>query len=234
MPTKTTTTNNSSQNSIFNPASMAQYNSFQGSGGNVLQQDVQNPMSQIGFNQRLQMGNQNLFNMFQQRNSQIGNQMGAWGGNTPGFLQNQLNNNARGLTGMQAGMFNQNMLYADQLRQGAAQQMLSYRPLQTGSNSTSTSTQSTGGVGAWLSPIMSAGLGIATGGMSSLLGGGMKSLFGGGGGGFFGGAGNGPMDPSMNNSGSGMQNTNYDPLAGQMPSSAWGGQMQSSPWLGNG
>jgi hypothetical protein len=167
MPTKTQTTTNT-QNQ-YNQGSMNAFNQFTQGGSNVLNQDIKDPMSQIGFNQRMQMGNQNLFNLFNSRNSAVANRASAFGGNTPLFLQNQLNRNSNALAGSQANMFNQNMLYADQLRQGAAQQMLNYHPLQTGSNSVQTQQQT--GLGTWLSPLVSAGLGIATGGMFRSSGG---------------------------------------------------------------
>jgi len=163
MPTKNTTTSNNSLQ--FDPNSMNVYRGFQTGGSNVLQQDISDPLSQIGFNQRLAMGNQNAFNLFSARNQGVANRASAFGGNTPLFLQNQFNRNANMLSGMQANNFNQNLLYADQVRQNAATQMLGYRPLQTGSNTKTT--QQTSGVGTWLGPAASIGLGIATGGMSA-------------------------------------------------------------------
>lgn len=159
MPTKTTNTNTNS----YNPGSLSNFNSFLTTGARVLNQNVQDPTKQIGFNQRLQMGNQNLFNMFHNRNSQIGSRASLFGGQVPGFLQSQLNNNSRGLAGAQASNFNQNLLYADRLRQQSADAMLNYRPLQTGG----TQTQQQSGSGTWLSPIVSAGLRIATGDFGS-------------------------------------------------------------------
>jgi hypothetical protein len=157
MPTKTTNTSSNT----YNPGSMSNFNSFLGTGASVLNQNVQNPLQQSGFNQRLQMGNQNLFNMFNNRNSQIGSRASLFGGQTPGFLQSQLNNNSRGLAGAQGQNFNQNLLYADQLRQQSANAMLNYRPLQTGG----TQTQEQSGLGTWLTPLISAGLGGLTSAM---------------------------------------------------------------------
>lgn len=214
MPTKTTTQTNSSSQNQYNQGSMNTFNNFTAGGSGVLNQDIQDPQSQIGFNQRIQQGNSNLFNMFNSRNSAVANRASAFGGNTPLFLQNQLNRNSNSLAGNQANMFNQNMLYADQLRQGAASQMLNYRPLQTGVNSQSTQTQSQGGLGAWATPLISAGMGIATGGMSMM----------GGGGGFFSGAGASPTNPGFTPS--------FNPapdLGSGLASGANGASM--NPWL---
>jgi hypothetical protein len=170
MPTKNTTTNTAQ----FDPNSKDTYNSFLNGGSNVLRQDISNPMSQIGFNQRIAQGNQNLFNNFQRMNSNVANRASLFGGQTPGFASSQLNRNQRALSAGQNQNFNQNLLYADQVRQNAASQMLNFRPLQTGS----TSTQQQSGLGTWLPQVASMGLGIATGGMSSLAGGASKMFSG--------------------------------------------------------
>lgn len=178
------TTNKTTNTAQFDPNSMNAYQSGISSGMGVLQQDVANPMKQIGFNQRIAQGNSQLFNSFQRNNASLAQRAGGFGGTTPGFMQNQLAQNQRSLSSGQANLFNQNLLYADQLKQNAASQMMNFKPLQTGS----TSTQSTGGVGTWLGPLISAGTAIATGGMSTGGGGG-----GGNGSGFYAGANSGPM-----------------------------------------
>lgn len=158
---------------------MGQYNTLGAGGTGVLQQDMLNPMQQSGFQQNLQMGNQNAFNLSNRNNQNIQNRAGMFGGaTTPGFLQNQMTQSGNQLASNQSSIFNQNLLYSDQLRQSAATQSLGYRPLQTGGTQQGTQTQSTGGVGAWATPIISAGLGVATGGMSTLMGG-AASAFGG-------------------------------------------------------
>lgn len=162
------TTNKTTNSAQFDPNSMNQYQGAINSGMGVLQQDVANPQKQIGFNQRIAQGNSQLFNSFQRNNSSLAQRAGAFGGTTPGFMQNQLAQNQRSLSSGQANLFNQNLMYADQVKQSAASQMMNFKPLQTGS----TSTQSTGGVGTWLGPLLSAGTAIATGGMSTLGGGG--------------------------------------------------------------
>jgi len=155
---------------------MGQYNTLGAAGTGVLQQDMLNPMQQSGFQQNLQMGNQNAFNLATRNNTNIANRASMFGGNNePGFLQNLQGQNNNWLAGQQSQNFNQNLLYSDQLRQSAATQSLGYRPLQTGGTQQGTSTQSTGGVGAWAGPLISAGVGAATGGMSGMFGGGGQS-----------------------------------------------------------
>lgn len=169
MPTTNKTTNTAS----FDPNSMNAYQGGISSGMGVLQQDVANPMKQIGFNQRIAQGNSQLFNSFQRNNSSLAQRAGAFGGTTPGFAQNQLAQNQRSLSSGQANNFNQNLMYADQLKQSAASQMMNFKPLQTGS----TSTQSTGGVGSWLGPLLSAGTAMATAGLSGKANSGSSGSF---------------------------------------------------------
>lgn len=182
MPTTNKTTNTAS----FDPNSMNAYQGGISSGMGVLQQDVANPQKQIGFNQRIAQGNSQLFNSFQRNNASTAQRAGAFGGTTPGFMQNQMAQNQRSLSSGQANLFNQNLMYADQVKQSAASQMMNFKPLQTGS----TSTQSTGGVGSWLGPVISAGIGAATLGVNAANGG---DGGGGNGSGFYAGANSGPM-----------------------------------------
>jgi hypothetical protein len=199
---------------------MSTFQNFTSGGSSVLNQDIANPLQQSGFNQRIAMGNSQLFNSFAAQNKNLGNRAGAFGGSTPGFLQSQLNANSRSLSGMQNQNFNQNLLYADQLKQNAASQMLNYKPLQTGS----TQTQSTGGVGSWLGPVASAAIGVATGGASTMMGaaGGASS------GAFNLGSAGGPMaDQSMNAYGNSMaSNQNFIGQMGQNP-----GYSANNGWL---
>lgn len=218
MPTKTTSTNTAQ----FDPNSMNAYQGAISGGMGVLNQDIANPMSQIGFNQRIAMGNSQLFNSFQRNNSSLAQRAGAFGGATPLFLQNQLAQNQRSLSSGQANLFNQNLLYADQVRQGAASQMMNFRPLQTGS----TTTQAQSGVGTWLGPIASAGIGAATMGMGGF----------GGGGGFGQSSGNYNLGPSTGamsqNSWNAYQGSvgNNNSFIGNMNTSA----PANNAWLNNG
>ena len=176
--TKTTTSSNQSTNT-YDPGSMGLFQQFGQSGGNALMDMLKDPLQQTGFNQRLQMGNQQAFNLAARNNSNIMNRASMFGGNQmPGFLQNQMTQSGNWLAGQQSQNFNQNLLYADQMRQMAMGQALGYRPLQTGGRSTGQQQQTTGGLGTWLPQVAGMGLSALTGG----LGGGLMGMMGGGGG----------------------------------------------------
>lgn len=216
MPTKTTNTSTGQ----FNQGSMNTFNQFTSAGSGVLNQDIANPQSQIGFNQRIAQGNNNLFNQFARNNSNIANRGGAFGGGSSLFSQNQLNQNSRALSAGQNSNFNSNLLYADQLRQNAANTMMNYKPLQTGQ----TQTQSTGGIGTWLGPIASAAMGVATGGMSTAMG-----AAGGASSGAFGlGSQGSPMAQNSWNAYQGSVGQNNQMIGGMNTN-----QNYSSQWLGN-
>lgn len=159
MSTKTTTTNTAQ----FDPNSMNAYQGAISGAMGVWNQDIANPQKQIGFNQRIAQGNSQLFNTFQRNNTSLAQRASAFGGTTPGFLQNQMAQNQRSLSSGQANLFNQNLLYADQVRQNAATQMGNFKPLQTGS----TMTQQKSGLGTWFGPLLSAGVALGTAGMGA-------------------------------------------------------------------
>lgn len=170
MPTKTTSTNTAQ----FDPGSMSTFQNFNRMGSNVLQQNIADPMKQINFNQRIAQSNSNLFNLNQRNNSNVAQRASMFGNGMPGFAQNQLNQNNRWLSGQQNQNFNQNLFYADQLRQNSANSMLNYKPLQTGS----TNVQQQSGLGTWLGPLVSAGVGAATMGMTGGMSGATSGAFG--------------------------------------------------------
>src|SRR5258708_38589304 len=99
------------------------------------------------------------------------------------MLGAQLARAGRADMGRQSDTFNNLLLGANQLRMGAAQTAMGYRPLQTGS----TTTQQQSGLGTWLPQVAAAGMSAFTGGMKfsnpfSSMGGGSSS----GGGGAYG------------------------------------------------
>lgn len=184
MSTKTTTT----QTSQFNQPSMSTFNALQPMVGNALSGEIQNPFSNPFFQTQLQMGNQQLSQSGASAQQAMQQRMRALGqgGNSPLVAYQMLQLQRQNMAG-RAGLFNNMLLSASQMRQQAIGQAQQYRPLQTGQ----TSVQSKSGLGTWLTPLVSAGIGGLTGGM-----------FGSGGGGFFSGAGAGPTGT---NSGPGMQ-----------------------------
>lgn len=165
--TETKTTN------TYNKASMANYNSFQGSVKSGLDDYANNPNKLIGLWQQQQnkqigaLGDRMNSNVYANRNT------GGWGGgNLQAFQQAQINRNSRAVSGMQSNAFMNNQYQADDRRRWALGQMQSYQPLQTGG----TQTQTKSGVGTWLPQIA----GAAIGGASSFFSGGATSAFSGG------------------------------------------------------
>jgi len=156
---KDTTTNQ------YNAGSMAQYNAFQPQIGAGLTDYAQDPMKATYFNQQLQNMNRYNAGVSNTANQQLMMNQRSTGNmaNPNAFMASQLARNQRASNARGAQGFNQLLMNANQVRMGALNQMQGYKPLQIGQ----TSTQSTGGLGTWLSPLISAGVGIATGGMSN-------------------------------------------------------------------
>lgn len=174
--TTTNTSQNSSQQGVFDPTSMGTYQGLQGNVGNVLTGFMQSPFSspyytaaqnQL-FGQASQMGQQNFANIAANMNRgyNIGN-FGAYqaseaakGSRFTSYLQSQAQNQLLGnFMGLQLG---------------ATQAAQSYRPLQTGQTGSMTGQQTTSQSGGWLPQLLgaglSAGLGFATGGLSGMAG----------------------------------------------------------------
>lgn len=201
----------STQNAFFDPQSMQRFQQFGSAGGTALLDMLQDPLKQTGFNQRVAMGNQFAFNLANRNNQNIMGRASLFGGNQiPGFLQNQMTQSGNWLAGQQSQNFNQNLLYADQMRQQAMGQALGYRPLQTGS--TGTQTQQTSGLGTWLPQVAGMGLSLATGGMSGMFGGGSS-------GGFF--------------SGAGAKSIGFDPSMGSATGPAQAPDLGNPSWMNN-
>lgn len=153
---------------------MQGYNSLQSPLISALLGNVNNPFSNSMFNTQMQMG-MGAINARNQANMQrISQNAQALGGTSNALLMNQINQSNRGTMGANAGMMNNLLLNAQQLRQQSLGQMQGYSPLQTGQ--TSAKTQS--GVGSWLPQLAGAGLSAFMGPMSGMLGG----MFGGAGG----------------------------------------------------
>lgn len=186
MSTQNTTTTSSS----FDPFSMGVFQGFQPMIGSTMAGYVNNPYSNAGFNQQLARNQQQLGYSQQAQQQAMMQRAQAMGINpsSPLYFQ-QLNQMQRGFQGQSADAINNLILQANQLRYGATQSMMGYRPLQTGQ--TQTKTQS--GLGSWLPQLAGTALGTvgmaATSGMSGLgssfFG---SNNFGGGPGGSYGGS----------------------------------------------
>ena len=155
--TRTTTTTNQ-----YNQPSMGMFNQFQPQIGAGLTDYAQDPMKATYFNRQVQMMNQQNAGYANQANQQLMMNQRAMGGmsNPNAFMASQLARNQRAAQARSSQGFNQLLMQANQVRMGALGQMQGYRPLQIGQ----TSKESTGGLGSWLSPLISAGVGAFTGG----------------------------------------------------------------------
>ena len=157
MGTKTTT----DQTNKFDPQALQAYQGMQGPLAEMLQGYMQNPFGNPFFQTQQQMGTRQAQNLGGTATSNLLRNMqssGMFGGaSSPAGLE-MLQNQNRANTGLQAnlGFLNpvQNALGMQQFAGGVASQ---YRPLQTGSNQT----QSTSGLGTWLPQVLGAGMGIA-------------------------------------------------------------------------
>lgn len=170
MSTKNVSSTSGSQNSIYNPNSMASYNMLNPTGASAIQSEINNPYSNMFFNNQLgmmnsQLGAQNSANMSGiQQNAQA---MGM-AGNNP-MLNYQMRQAANQNSANRAQGFNNLLMNASNLRQSAIGGAMNYQPLQTGSNFNSTNQQYKSGLGTYLPQIASMAMAPFTGG-SSLLG----------------------------------------------------------------
>lgn len=155
MPTKKET---KTQNT-YNQPSMNAFNSLQPNISSTWNDFLKNPgklqnlFMQQSNNATGQIGNRMNNNLF--ANARAG---GFGGGNLPAFLQAGLARNSRAVGGMQANNFLNSMFQTQNLRLQAASGAQGYRPLQTGQNSTET----TSGTGTWLPQVVGAGIGLAS------------------------------------------------------------------------
>jgi len=225
------TTQKSQQTANFDPQALSTYQGLQGGLGQLLQGYMNNPFGNPFFQTQQQLGTRQAQNLSGTSTSNLLRNMTAsnmFGGASSPAGTEMLQNQGRANTGLQAnlGFLNpvQNALGLQTWAGGLANQ---YRPLQTGQQTT----QSTGGLGTWLPQVIGAGLGAATGGMSSLFGGisPMMHQFGG-------------SAPGLTGSGSGGfagLPTNFPGSSGgnpfgSQPGSFWGGGGGAPPPPGGG
>lgn len=175
MSQKTTTATTTGNQ--YNAAGMANYNQFQGTLGNTLNQYAANPLASSFFNQQLGMAQNNAAQVGQRNISNVTNNLRTGGGllgNSGSFLQSQVSRAGLQNSTNQSNAFNStlNSALADRMWATSAQE--AYQPLQTGQNSTQTQTQSQG-LGSILGQVAGIGLGMAIPGLGSMLGGGSFS-----------------------------------------------------------
>jgi hypothetical protein len=166
------TTNTTTSSTTFNQNSMNSYNQLNGSYTNAIQQEISDPTNNMFFNNQLGMG-QGAINQRAASANQALLQRSQSLGISPnsGIYQQQMGQLQRSKMQQNSQLYNNLLLQAGQMRQSAIQGAGSYRPLATGG----TQTQSQGGIGSWLSPILGiagGALGMAMGKPPSLGGGG--------------------------------------------------------------
>src|SRR5258708_3082971 len=174
MSTKNVTTSSAQ----FDPNSMGVFQGLTSTYGKSIQDLIQNPYSNMMFNTQMGMGNQALQTQEASGNQAMLQRAQAMGINPSSpMFQQMMAQQQRGGQGRQSDMFNNLLLQASQLRQGAIGQAGAYRPMQTGS----TEEKKQSGLGTWLPQLIGAGLGAAGGAMTGGLSkaGGGSSFFGG-------------------------------------------------------
>jgi hypothetical protein len=145
---------------------MSAYNSLMPQMQHVLSSTMADPWHSTAFQANLAQLNKNA--------QMAGNRMNAnalnnyTGNNQSGFLASQMAKNQRAASGMVQQGYTSLLNNALNSRMGAAGMAANFRPLQTGSQSTTV--QQTSGLGTWLPQVAGMALGAATGGLSSLGG----------------------------------------------------------------
>ncbi len=143
MSTKKTTTDAAT----YDPQSMGYYQGFQNPLMQGLQQNMSDPWTAMAGNTQLAQGNRQVFGQGQQYQQETAQSMLRRGINpsSPLFAA-QMGRASMAASRGQNSMYNNLLLTAGNLQQGSTEAAMQYRPLQTG---TSTTTK-TGGLGAWL------------------------------------------------------------------------------------
>lgn len=179
MSSKKKTDSTSTTSINYNQAGLNNYNAFQGTIANNLNQYATDPLKSTFFQQRQNMASNNNALQMQRNNFALFNNLNAGGfnGNAQPFTLSQLAANSRALSAANSNSFMSNLLSSEQARQWATSQMQNFQPLQTGQTTNSSTTTKSSGVGTWLPQVAGAALGAFTGGLGSSFGG----MFGGGG-----------------------------------------------------
>lgn len=183
MSTKTTTdTNqNSSSQLQYDTGSKNLYNQLTQSGGNVLQQYMSSPLNNSMYNLGIGASQKGAAQSGQNNMQALQSMMktsGLTGNAGQGFQMAQQGRMGRANQGMMAGANTSNVMQALNRQMQATGMGMAFQPLMTGEkgNSSSNTTQQQSGLGTWLPQLLSAGMGMATGGLSGLAGG-AKGLF---------------------------------------------------------
>jgi hypothetical protein len=160
-------TNTSNQ---YNQAGMTAYNSFQPQLMSSLLQMSQNPLGNSYFQNQLAQQQAQSQQIGQRSTSNALQNLRTGGGvlsNSGGFTAAMVNRNNIANSGMQANAFNSSLNSALSNRNMALASMQAYQPLQTGQQST----QTTSGLGTWLPQLAGAAAGAFMPGIGSMLGG---------------------------------------------------------------
>jgi hypothetical protein len=181
--TKTNVLTSGSQSIQYDPASFQAYKGLQPLVANLLKEYMKDPLQATYFNQLIQQSNQQAGRLGQSMNQNLfQNQLaGGFSGNAQNAMQQSiLASNQRAVSAFKQGSFTNSLLYAQQARERARRDAQSFRPLQTGTKTSSvqsgSGTTTTSGLGTWLPQVAGAAIGAAanyaTGGASGAVGGG--------------------------------------------------------------
>lgn len=170
MSTKQTT--NSTNTLNYDPTAKGAYTNLIGQGATALTDFIQNPLQSTFFNNMLGTAYKAAGQQGTARNSNIFGNLAASGMSgkaLPGFTSSLLAAGSRATSANKSASLNSLLNTAYQARLGATGQAMSFQPLMTGSQGTSTTT--TGGLGSWLPQLAGAAIGGVTGlGMRSVSG----------------------------------------------------------------
>lgn len=168
------TTNTTQSTNQYNPAANTAYNTFQPQIMSQLMQMAQNPLGNSYFQHQLAQQQAAAQQINQRSQSNSLQNLRTGGGvlsNSGGVVASLINRNQMQGSALQSNAFNSAMNSALQNRNMALMSMQQYQPLQTGSNTT----QSTGGLGAWLPQVAGMAMNMVAPGLGSMMGGGSFS-----------------------------------------------------------
>lgn len=170
MGTKTTTQSTNQYNTSANNA----YNTFQPQLMSQLMQMAQNPLGNSYFQHQLAQQQAAAQQINQRSQSNSLQNLRTGGGvlsNSGGVAASLINRNQMQGSALQSNAFNTAMNSALQNRNMALMSMQQYQPLQTGNNTT----QSTSGLGTWLPQVAGMAMNMFAPGLDSMMGGGSFS-----------------------------------------------------------
>ena len=158
------TTTKTSTSSTFAPSSMGTYNSLLSTAGPALQGNISNPTGNAFFTGSVGNLRGTTATMGANATAALNQRFSALGisPNSPAYNAQLGGIQRQSMANFGQG-YNNLLLGAYGIRNQAINTAMNFRPLQTGG----TQTQSVGGTGAWMSPLLAAGIGAGTSALSN-------------------------------------------------------------------